>query len=167
MATVNFDKALLNSARAYAGWMTVLAKANSESSRVKSTIQSSVKQSGHTYVIRTRAGGPNAKDARAREFGSGIHGKFKKKYPIRPRKSGGVLVFPWDKASDVIPRTPDGRVILKEVMHPGIQADNGGIGYIRPAQEKAEERLREKLRREGVKGLRLDIRPAFIGAKIR
>lgn len=169
MSTVNFNKAILLSARAYAGLVTKLAKVNSESSRVKSTIKSSVEQKGHLYIIRTRAGGINARDARAREYGSGLHARRgkKAKYPIRPRKTGGVLVFPWDKASDLIPRTNDGRVILKEVMHPGIKADNNGKGYIAPAQVKARKFIKKKLKLDGAKGIRMDLRSSFKGAIVR
>ena len=168
MAT-NLQKALLNSARGYAGLITRLAKRFSESSRVRATIVSTVEQKGAKYIIRTRAGGINARDARAREYGSGLHARRgpKKKYLIRPRKKGGVLVFPWDKAADFIPKTPDGKVILKEVLHPGIQADNSGKGYVAPAQIEARKFLREKLKKDGAQGIKLDMRKAFKGATFR
>ena len=169
MTTANLQKALINSIRGYAGFITRKAKEFSESSRVKATIRSTVERKGSKFIVRTRAGGANARDARAREFGSGLHARRgkKAKYPIRPRKAGGVLVFPWDKADASIPRTPDGRVILKEVMHPGIQADNGGIGYIAPAQKLAAKLLREKLKKEGAAGIKVDMRSAFKGATVR
>ena len=163
MATVNFSKAMLGSARQYARQMTIKARQHSKSNRVRATIHSTVEQKGYLYVIRTRAGGPNAKDARAREYGSGLHARKgkKAKYPIRPRETGGVLVFPWDKASDLIPRTKDGKVILKEVMHPGIRADNGGRGYLRPARIEVNRFIKKKLLKDGAEGIKMDIRFAF------
>jgi len=169
MATTNFDNSILLSARAYAGLVTRLAKANSESSRVRSTIRSTVEEKNGKYVIITMAGGVRARDARAREYGSGLHARRgkKAKYPIRPRKKGGVLVFPWDKAAPGIPRTKDGKVILKEVMHPGIEADSGGKGYIAPAQKEARKFLKKNLKVKGAIGIRKDLRFSFKGATVK
>ena len=63
--------------------------------------------------------------------GTGLYGPKHKKYPIHPRKPGGVLVFP----SNYVPRTRPGAggqykgpgkssgptVFAKKVMHPGIK----------------------------------------------
>jgi len=168
--TKNFEAAVKESVFTYAKEVTALAIGNSESSRIKATINSKIERKGRNhYLIRTRAGGPKAQDAAAREFGSGIHSRRgpRKKYPIRPRNAGGVLVFPWDKASDLIPKTKDGRVILKKVMHPGVQADKGGRGYIGPAVKVASKSLKKRLLKDGATGIRMDMRVAFKGAIVR
>ena len=162
------SQAILNSARGYAGYITKLAKGFSESSRIRATIRSSVEAKGNSIKITTTAGDgtDNTGDAAAREFGSGLHGPKHAKYPILPKK-GKALVFFWEKAYDYIPKTEDGRVILPGVMHPGIQADNNGKGYIRPAAEIAEEALLESLKKKGASAIRAELRSAFRVTNVR
>lgn len=116
-----------------------------------------------------------APDARAREYGSGIHARLSRTSPhqlgprgkilIRPKNGKKFLAFPWEMANDNIPRLPDGRVLLREVKHPGVQAANNGRGYIHPAINKANKALRERFGKEGAKAIALDIRASFKGAK--
>ena len=174
MATKNFDQAILNSARSYAGGITTRAKGFSQSARIRRTIRSRVSQENGRIVVTTTAGDGNTEpggtgDARAREYGSGLHAVVGvgKKYPIRPRKSGGLLVFAWDVATVGVHRTKEGKAVLKEVMHPGIRADNNGKGYIRPARIAASKVLRKNLKEKGAKGIRLDLRSSFKGATVR
>ena len=173
MATKNFDDAIYRSAISYAGYVTVLARKNVGSTRIGSTIHSSVERDGSKYHIRVRAGGKNAPDARAREFGSGLHGRLRAKYPIRPKKAGGALVFPWDKADPSIPRVKSGpkagQVILPMVMHPGVKPyhSDGQEGYIRPAIVKAKKTLRKNLKLRGSLGIRNDLRSSFKGATVK
>lgn len=146
-------------AAAWAGNLTKLAKSYAPR-HIQSAISSRVeeKQDG-TFVIRITANRKIASDARAQEYGSGIHSKrgAKVKYPITPRK-GKLLAFHWDVA-DANPERfsflPDGRVILPSVQHPGIEAANSGKGYIAPAVRE----LRKKARQE----LDKDIRDAILG----
>jgi hypothetical protein len=147
-------------ARAWAGQLTRLAKGFAPN-HVKPAISSTVedKQDG-TYIIRIKADKKIAPDARAQEFGSGIHSRRgpKVKYPIRP-KNKKMLAFYWEIA-DANPERfnflPDGRVALPSVMHPGIEAANGGVGYIHPAMNELRKRARAELDK--------DIRSAIVGS---
>jgi len=181
-STRNIHETIYKSMVGYASLITKLAKQYSESSRIRRTIHSTVEVEGEKFIVRTFAGDGSTGeggtgDARAREYGSGLWSTTKapKKYPIRPTK-GKALVFPWDTPTSVfsgptvsekLPRTDDGDVILPMVMHPGIQADNSGKGYIRPARVEASKYLRKRLIEDGVNGIRLDIKSAFVGAKTR
>jgi len=105
------------------------------SERVKNSIESSSKKTGESsFVITVLAKG---KIAVFRELGT-------KRHDIDPRNHP-VLVFHWDKAYDYIPRTKDGRVILKHVDHPGSKADNEGKGYLRPASRETVQFLKKEI----------------------
>lgn len=155
-------------AAAWAGQLTSLAKSFAPK-HIQPYISSHVEEKGDgVYIIRTtanrfanptRKGHPNygSSDARAQEFGSGIHARRGKvgKYPI---KGHPFLVFKWDIATaspEKFTMTKDGDVKLAQVMHPGIQAANEGKGYIAPAQIE----LRKRAKRE----LSEDIRSAIVG----
>lgn len=106
------------------------------STRVKRSIKSAIQQKGQfTHKIIVSA---NGKIAVFRELGTKAH-------PIVPRNHS-VLVFPWDKAADYIPRTKDGRVILKKVNHPGSKADNDDQGYLRPAGRDTVKFIKDEFR---------------------
>ena len=77
--------------------------------------------------------------AAAYEFGSGLHGKEGKKYPIVPRKSGGFLVFPKERWPGYAP-PPDApnMFFFSKVMHPGVEARP----YMKPAIEENKEEMK-------------------------
>jgi len=77
--------------------------------------------------------------AAAYEFGSGLHGKEGKKYPIVPRKSGGFLVFPKERWPGYAP-PPDAPNVFffSKVMHPGVEARP----YMKPAIEENKEEMK-------------------------
>ena len=77
--------------------------------------------------------------AAAYEFGSGLHGKEGKKYPIVPRKSGGFLVFPKERWPGYAP-PPDAPNVFffSKVMHPGVEAKP----YMKPAIEENKEEMK-------------------------
>lgn len=169
--TKNFNAALKNVARGYASTATRLAKGYSESARVRRTIKSNVEIKQGIFVIHVRAGDKRtAPDARAREYGSGIWARRgpKGKILIRPRKAK-ALVFPWDiatspssgKISPNLPRTKDGKVILKQVEHPGIDADNDGQGYLAPAIRETNKLIRARMGKDLGNAIRADIRAGF------
>jgi hypothetical protein len=173
MATTNFEKMTANQARGYASLVTRLAKGFSESNRVRETIHSNVEIGKGKHIIRIRAGGPNAPDARAREFGSGVWARRgpKGKILIRARNYP-YLTFKWDVATSPvssgavnIPKNKEGYVHLKQVEHPGIDADNDGKGYIGPAIRETNRLMRKRFVEEGKKAIRLDIRASFKRAK--
>lgn len=146
-------------ASAWAGQITSLARSLAPS-HVRPAISSKTETKDEgTYIIRTTADRKIAPDARAWEYGSGIHARRGKKgkYPILP-KNKGVLAFNWEVANanpENFTFAPDGRVLLFAVNHPGIQAANGGKGYIAPA-------IRE-LKKKGKAELSKDIRDAILG----
>ena len=62
--------------------------------------------------------------------GTGLYGPKKRKYPIRPKKKGGVLAFPESYTPKTTVRGPGYKgsgkssgptIFAKEVMHPGIK----------------------------------------------
>lgn len=169
-STKNFNNYVDNVARGYASLATRLAKQYAPNNHLRNSIRSTVEQTSQgKRIIRVRAFGP---DARAREYGSGIWARRgpKGKILITPKRKK-ALVFPWEVAtspvsqgsiSPDIPRTADGRVILKRVEHPGVEAANEGRGYIGPALVDARKALREKTKREGTQAIKLDMRAAFV-----
>lgn len=156
--TQKLHDTLLRRARAWAGQMTRLAKSFAPN-HVKSAISSHVEErSKGEFIIRTVADRRLAPDARAQEYGSGLHARRgpKVKYPIRP-KTRKMLAFYWevaDRNPEQFVFAPDGRVLLPSVNHPGIEAANEGAGYIRPAAKE--------LRRRGKAELKEDIRAAIL-----
>ena len=158
--TQNFENKLFNIARGYASYATRLAKGYAPNRHLRDSIHSTVDAKGRgVYIIRTQAKGP---DARAREYGSGIHARRRGPHyiTIRP-KNKKVLAFFWEKANENIPRLPDGRVMLKSVEHPGVEAAQNGKGYIGPAFNETRKALRERLLKEGAEAIRIDLRASF------
>jgi hypothetical protein len=90
--------------------------------------------------------------ARAYEQGSGIHGRRKRTYVIKPR-SKGLLVFYWQKLNM--------HVALPRVNHPGVQAVNNGKGYIRPAVRSVRPKINRELRKMMGDEGKASIRKAF------
>ena len=157
-------------AAAWAGQLTKLAKAFAPA-HVEPAISSHVEtKDDGTYIIRITANRNVAPDARAQEFGSGLHARrgVKKKYPILP-KNGRVLAFNWEIANAQPERfvfAPDGRVLLPSVQHPGIEAANSGKGYIAPAMNELRKRARAELDKEIRDAIMGDLRESF-GRKSR
>ena len=174
MTAVNFENFAANQARGYASTVTRLARGFSESSRIRKTIKSKVEPKGKgKWIIRVTAGdglpqdSSETPDVRAREYGSGIWARRgpKGKILIKPKGEKKYLAFSWELANPNLPRLSDGRVLLKSVEHPGIDADNDGQGYIGPAIRKTNKFIRNKFATGGLKAIKLDIRSSFKGAK--
>jgi hypothetical protein len=157
-------------ATAWAGQLTKLAKAFAPA-HVEPAISSHVEtKDDGTYIIRITANRNVVPDARAQEFGSGLHARrgVKRKYPILP-KNGRVLAFNWEVANAQPERfvfAPDGRVLLPSVQHPGIEAANNGKGYIAPAMNELRKRARAELDKEVRDAIVGDLRESF-GRKAR
>lgn len=155
-------KLLKQKATYWARETTKLAKSFAPN-HLKDNISSSTEERGEgTYLIRTTAKAP---DARAQEFGSGLHARRgpKAKYPIYP-KNKKVLAFFWEVATsnpEQFVMTPEGKVLLPKVMHPGIKPVNGGKGYIRPAQIEIRKRIKKELRAELPNAIRAELRLGF------
>lgn len=166
MPSNRLSLALQRRAIAWAGQLTSLAK-NLAPNHVRPAISSHVeKKDEGTFLIRITSDRKIAPDARAQEFGSGIHSKkFGKKdfITIRP-KNKKVLAFPWEVANaspEKFKFLPDGRVMLPSVQHPGIEAANGGQGYIAPAIKELRARARADLDREVRQAILGDLRESF------
>jgi hypothetical protein len=169
--------ALLRKARAWAGQLTQRARAYAPA-HIREYISSSVdeKSNGEQFIIRIKAdrfANPQERegslDARAQEYGSGLQSRrgLKAKYPILP-KNRQALAFYWEVADnnpEYFTFLDDGRVLLRKVMHPGIQAANEGKGYIGPAVKELRVKAREELDVEIRKAITGDIRASFGGAK--
>jgi hypothetical protein len=93
------------------------------------------------------------KDARAQEYGSGLHSTkgTPATYKILPKKSK-VLMFPWQPAEPMAARGSSkyygdfgGRWMFTEVDHPGI-APYKGKGYLRISIEKARPYIKNVIR---------------------
>lgn len=164
-------------AAAWAGQLTRLAKGfapNHVEPAISSTTE--VKEDG-TYRIRITADRRIAPDARAQEYGSGIHARRGKKdfYPITP-KSKKMLAFyenangtwDYDMFDPPMPRVhaPDGRGLFYGVMHPGIEAANNGKGYIAPAMRELRKRAKAELSKDIKDAIVGDLRASF-GKKAR
>ena len=158
---------LKNRARSWAGQLTSLARSLAPA-HVQPAIHSKVEEKGDgQFIIRIMADRRVAPDARAQEFGSGLHARrgAKKKYPIQGHP---FLVFPWDVAT----QNPDqftmheGKVVLAQVMHPGIEAANGGKGYIAPAMNELRKHARAELSKDIKEAIVGDLRESF-GRKAR
>lgn len=152
-------------ASAWAAQLTRLAKSYAPV-HVQPAISSrtEVKDDG-TFIIRITADRRIAPDARAQEFGSGEHARRgpKQKYPIRP-KTKRVLAFHWEVANANPERfkfAPDGRVLLSQVMHPGIEAANNGKGYIAPAMKELKKKAKAELTKDIKSAILGDLRESF------
>ena len=80
--------------------------------------------------------------AAAYEFGSGLRGKEKQKYPIVPKMTGGVLIFPKERWLSYEP-PPDAPDLFRfgKVMHPGVEAQP----YMKPAIKENKEEMGEMI----------------------
>ncbi len=157
---------------AWAGQISTLAKGFAPN-HLKAHIRSKVETKDNgTFIIRTtvdRSANSLPKygtaDARAQEFGSGLRARRgpKAKYPIYP-KNKKVLAFHWEVATsnpENFKFTPDGKVLLGSVQHPGIHAANAGKGYIGPAQNEIRKRGRAELDKDIRQAILGDLRESF------
>lgn len=164
--TERMKSAIFRRARSWAGQLTSLARSFAPA-HIKGAISSHVEEGNKEgqWIIRITADRRLAPDARAWEYGSGIHSQKgpKQKYPIRP-KTKRFLAFHWEVA-DMNPEQfkflPDGRVILPAVQHPGIEAANEGAGYIRPAIAELRKRGKQELTAEIKQAILGDLRQSF------
>jgi len=170
---------LKRKAAAWAGQLTKLAKSLAPN-HVEPAISSHVEtKNDGTYIIRITANRNIAPDARAQEFGSGLHARrgVKKTYTIASKRGVfGRLAF-YENANGLWdyemfdPPVPgehlqDGRGIFYQVQHPGIKAANGGKGYIAPAMVELRKRAKAELGKEIKDAIIGDLRESF-GKKAR
>lgn len=159
-------------ASAWAGQLTSLAKSFAPN-HVQPAISSHVetKEEGK-FIIRITADRKVAPDARAQEYGSGIHARrgAKKEYPILPKHKKMLAFYEnangtwdYDMFDPPMPRlyAPDGRGLFYGVLHPGIEAANGGKGYIAPAMKELRKRARKELGMEVKDAIMSDLRASF------
>lgn len=126
-------------------------------------VSSSANINGGNVEIKSVAVSPKG-DARAYEYGSGIHSRRSKKSRYQLGAKGKILITPkrkkvlaffWDKL-DAPPGTTyngkklikiagDGRALFRYVEHPGVMAAGGGKGYLGPAITEVRKRIRKEL----------------------
>lgn len=125
--------------------------------RVSSTVET---RNGMINIVST-AVSPKG-DARAYEYGSGIHARrsiasrhqlgakgFIRIYP----KNKKVLAFFWDKVNSSTPSgkkfvgisATTGKALLRYVDHPGVEAANNGKGYLAPAVNEVRKQIRKEI----------------------
>lgn len=102
-------------------------------------------------------------DARAQEYGSGLHATRKGfrsprqqgdgRILITPKSPKPYLVFYWEKKGNFVKR--------KSVLHPGIRPYNQGRGYMREALAQSKDKITEEVGQDAVKQLRLKVRTIF------
>jgi len=121
-------------------------------------------------------------DARAYEYGSGIHATSKKRSKwqqadgrilITPKKAK-VLAFPWEKLSAdpdgtwyggrklIKKSATTGKAIFRFVEHPGVKPAGDGKGYLRPAIAEVRKSIRGELTKEMRDAYVGTIRKAFV-----
>ena len=166
-------------AAAWAGQLTSLAKAFAPT-HVEPAISSHVEEKGvGEYIIRITANRQIVPDARAQEFGSGLHARrgVKKTYTIASKRGVfGKLAFyenangtwDYDMYDPPVPgeHLQDGRGFFYQVQHPGIEAANGGKGYLAPAMRELRKKAKGELTREVREAIVGDLRESF-GRKSR
>lgn len=161
------SKNLANVARYWAGEITKLAKAGAPN-HLQSKIKTSRQEiSPGVFSITTTV---VADDAAAQEYGSGerVRDRRRKRerYPIRPKPGKKYLAFHWEVANqnpDKFTFLDDGRVILPQVMHPGIHPYNG-VGYVGPAFRAIRKRAKKDLDPAVYKAIFGDLNRAFKSA---
>lgn len=165
MADSSIPAALKRRATAWAGQLTKMARELAPA-HVQPAISSHIEEKENgTFIIRITADRSVAPDARAQEYGSGLHARRGPKHliPILP-KSGKYLAFFWEVATnspESFRMTPDGKVLLTSVKHPGIEAANEGKGYIAPAVNELRSRGRAELDTDVRQAILSDIRRSF------
>lgn len=104
-------------------------------------------------------------DARAYEYGSGVHSTTNKvskwqqgpkgKILITPKKAK-VLSFFWEKlegdppgtwygGAKLVRKTEENKAIFRYVEHPGVKAAGSGKGYMRPAINDVRKTIRKEI----------------------
>lgn len=158
-----------------ATWASQISrKANEASGKPKHIqVKSTVVDRGETVGIDSTATSSKG-DARAYEYGSGIHSTSKKRSKwqqadntilITP-KTAKVLAFPWERLNSdppgtwyggrkLIKKNAEGEAIFRFVNHPGVRPAGGGKGYLRPAIAEVRKGIRKELSKE--------MRDAYIG----
>lgn len=136
--------------------ITKLAHRNLGKFRSIITVQSRVEEGERIDIVSTAKGAAS----RAYEYGSGIHARLIKtsKHQLGPRgeilikpKNRKMLAFYWEVA-ETEPGpwvfAPDGRVLFYSVTHPGVEAANGGKGYLGPAVNEVRKQIRKEIPKE-------------------
>lgn len=103
-----------------------------------------------TVAINMKEETGGAPFARAFDIGSGLHGKFRAKYPIPPKRFPYLQFIGTNKFAGKIVRS-------KGVMHPGVK----GTNYIDRAIKDARPEIRADLAKSVGKKLRLYLRKEF------
>jgi hypothetical protein len=152
-------------AESWSAQLLSLAQENAPA-HIRPYIFNYVENSDGRYIIRitvNRSANPRPKngsmDARAQEYGSGLRARRGEQgyIQIRPTSETGWLIFQGtNEYSGMVIKT-------KEVQHPGIEAYNGGQGYIAPAINELRKTGRAELSASVRAAILSDIRRSFGG----
>lgn len=135
-------------------------------SHLKDAVSTEVHQSGEDIFIKVVVDADRSiqkyghGDARAREFGSGLHAQIGETgfIVIKP-KQAKYLVF--EGTNEFEGQT----IVIRRVNSPGVEAANEGEGYIRPAIQEFQDRLVPQLDPSIREEVDLTFRMAFPHAK--
>jgi len=174
----NFKKFIIYNISSKIGLPLILNRARSLApNHLKAGIEGKLESTDDSVTIRITASGV---DARAWEYGSGIHSRLSKKskhqlapkgfirIKPKPENKTGMLFFFWDKVDSKTPRgskfrgiASSGKAMFRYVDHPGIEAANNGEGYINLAINKTKKQILDRIRSDGKNAIKLDISAAF------
>jgi hypothetical protein len=150
----------------------IVRRANESDKPSHITVRSRTNVNDGKVDINISASSPKG-DARAYEYGSGIHSRLPNISPwqegsrgfivITPKKKK-LLAFHWDTMNNIMEQygeeavrealryshkfvgfAEDGRYLFKFVEHPGVEAANGGKGYIGPAVTEVRKKIRKQI----------------------
>lgn len=172
---MSLDDRLKKRAQGWAGLTTRYANQNLGKFKRLIAVKSSVSENGGKITITSIATGIAA---RAYEYGSGIHSRLKSKRSKMQQADGKILIKPktkkvlaffWDKVDANTPSgqkfigiSPDsGKALFRYVEHPGVEAANGGRGYLAPAINEVRKTIRKKVPQDVREEVGLAFKRAF------
>jgi hypothetical protein len=172
----NLSQRLKARAKSWASSITKLANKNLGKYKSLILVKSETEDRGGLIGIKTTASPSNKNKpvARAYEYGSGTRSRLAKRSKWQQGTRGKILITPkrkkvlaffWDKL-DVPPNTvfngkkliktnAEGKALFRFVEHPGVQAANGGKGYLAPAIKEVRKQVRKEIP--------IDVREAALG----
>lgn len=192
MAKKKIDIDKIIKARASAWTKEIVERANNSDKPLHISV------SGKTFVkdgeaqMNISAKSPKG-DARAYEYGSGIHSRLPNLSPMQQGSRGFILIKPkrkkllafhWDTMNNIMEEfgeeavmealryshkfkgfSEDGRYLFKYVDHPGVEAANGGRGYIGPAVTAVRAKIRRELPADLRKQITIEVGKFFRQSK--
>lgn len=164
---MSLDVRLRNRFRGYAGQVTKLANKNLGDKQKLILVKSTVEEKKGTLTILSIASPKNRSKpvARAYEYGSGTRSRVRSRKSRWQQPDGRILITPkqkkvlafyWDKVDEDTPAgqkfiglsPTTGKALMRYVEHPGVEAVNGGRGYLAPAINEVRKRIRQEVSKD-------------------